>query len=551
MKLRAYQWESLRGNDRHPGIWRAWESCDRTLIVLPTGTGKTCIFSALAREIVAGGGRVLILAHREELIRQAATKLAAWTGLGCAIEKAGESSAGCLEMVTVGSVQSLLRPDRRQAISAPSHIVVDEAHHALSESYQTVLGAWPAAKVLGVTATPDRGDMRDLGAYFESLAFEYPLPQAIAEGFLSRIKALTVPLRLDMSAVKAQGGDLQTAGIGRALEPYLPQIAKEIALHGQGRKVLIFAPLCATALRIQEYVTRAGLPCFYCSGEDRSQIAAWEAHGPGCAMVNAMLLTEGYDHPPIDAVCVLRPTKVRSLYAQMVGRGTRPLPGKDHLLLIDFLWHSERHSLCRPAHLLAEDEEIARKMVEAAEGAAGAAVDVDAAAVDEARRQVVEDREAALAKKLAEMRNRKRALVDPLQYAMSIGDAALAEYQPALPAEAAAPTPQQIEALGAAGIFPEEIGSAGQAAALLQRIGERKAAGFATPKQVRCLERFGWRAAGQMTYAEAQRTIGRISANGWRVPEELAEGRTGNGEQRTRSEERSQGQDNQEGAVQP
>lgn len=521
MILRPYQLESMHGSARHPGIWAAWQSCNRTLIVLPTGTGKTIVFSALARDAVARGGRVLILAHREELIRQATDKLKLSTGLACAIEKAEEHSAGCMEMITIGSIQSLLSSSRRQAIAPPTHIIIDEAHHILSDSYQTVLAQWPLAKILGVTATPDRGDMKDLGIFFETLAYEYPLPAAIAEGYLSRIKALTLPLRLDMSEVKSQAGDLQAAGVGNALEPYLPAIAKEIVKNASDRKILIFAPLCATALRIQENLRAAGLPCFYCSGDDRSQIHAWEAHGPGCAMVNAMLLTEGYDHPPIDAVCVLRPTKVRSLYAQMVGRGTRPLPNKDHLLLIDFLWHSTRHQLCRPAHLLADNEDVARHMIDEAEKAVGNAVDVDAAAVDVARGQVVEEREAALAKKLAEMRNKQRALVDPLQYAMSIGDATLADYKPALQAESAPPTPEQIELLGNSGIFAEQIGSAGHAAALINRLQERKAGGFATPKQVRCLERFGWTGAGKMTYDHAQRLISRISANGWRVPEDI------------------------------
>jgi superfamily II DNA or RNA helicase len=491
------------------------------LIVLPTGTGKTIVFSALARDAVAAGGRVLILAHREELIRQAADKLRASTGLACAIEKADETSAGCLEMVTVGSVQSLLSPLRRDRMAKPTHIIVDEAHHVLSESYQAVLDHWPESKVLGVTATPDRGDMRDLGQYFDALAFEYTLPEAISQGYLSKIKALTIPLRLDMSDVKTTAGDLQAAGIGAALEKYIPRIAAEIAEHGRHRKVLVFAPLCDTAQKIRDAIEAAGLTAFYCSGEDRSQIRDWEAHGPGCAMVNAMLLTEGYDHPPIDAVCCLRPTKVRSLYAQMTGRGTRPLPGKDHLLLIDFLWHSERHQLCRPACLLAHDQAVAQRMTEESERNAGAEMDVDAEAVDRATNSVTEERESALAKKLAEQRHKKRNLVDPLQYAMSIGNSALAEYTPALPQEAKPPTPDQVQALGDAGIYPEEIATAGQAAQILTTIEKRKAGGFATPRQIRRLELYGFPHTGKMTYEHAQRLITRIAANGWRLPTDL------------------------------
>ena len=516
MNLRPYQLDGVAATERE---WRAGRK--RTLMVMPTGTGKTIIFASLAARAVEQGGNVLILAHRDELIRQAQDKLERATGLGAAIEKAGECAAGCMERVVIGSVQTLLNPTRRDALTPPTHIIVDEAHHVLAESYLSVLNHWPDADVLGVTATPDRGDMRDLGAFFESLAFEYTLPQAVAQGYLSKIKALTIPLRLDMTAVKTQAGDLQAAGVGVALEPYLPQIAAELAEHCRDRKTLIFTPLCATAKTVQAYLEAAGLPCFYASGEDRSQIPAWEAHGPGCAMINAMLLTEGYDHPAIDAVCVLRCTRVRSLYAQMVGRGTRPLPGKDHLLLVDFLWMSQRHDLCRPAHLVAEDDAVARKMVEKAESAAGGEMDLDAEALAAARQDVVEEREAALAKKLAEMRNKKRQLVDPLQYAMSVGAADLLDFKPALPTEAKAPTPDQIEALGQAGLYPGDVTSAGHAEKLLQALQARKEGGYATPRQVRCLERYGFARAGQMEYKLAQRMIGRIAANGWRLPDDL------------------------------
>jgi superfamily II DNA or RNA helicase len=361
--------------------------------------------------------------------------------------------------------------------------------------------------------------MRDLGAYFEALAYEYPLPRAIAEGYLSRIMAHTIPLKIDVSDVKVLAGDFQASGIGRALEPYLPQISQEVASLCRQRKLLIFAPLCDTAQRIQAAVEAAGLRCFYCSGEDRSQIPAWEAHGHGCAMVNAMLLTEGYDHPPIDAVCVLRPTKVRSLYAQMVGRGTRPVEGKDHLLLLDFLWMSQRHQLCRPAHLLAEDDAVAEKMTKAAEDEAGTDVAVDAEALAEAKREVVAEREAALAKKLAEMRHKKRALVDPLQFAMSIGDESLAGYTPALKAEAAPPSPRQIEELGKAGIWAGDVASAGLADAILRRLKDR--AGLATPKHIRQLEKRGWKNVGQMTHADAAQVMMRLNANMWQMSDGL------------------------------
>ena len=135
--------------------------------------------------------------------------------------------------------------------------------------------------------------------------------------------------------------------------------------------------------------------------------------------------------------------------------------------------------------------------------------------------RLIADREAALAKKLAEMRHRKRALVDPLQYAMSVRDPALAAYQPALPAEMGAPSPQQISALAKAGIFPEEINSAGHASELLNKLRERKEKGLTQPRQIRCLERYGLKDVGSMPYEQAQRLIARIAANGWRLPYDM------------------------------
>jgi hypothetical protein len=247
-------------------------------------------------------------------------------------------------------------------------------------------------------------------------------------------------------------------------------------------------------------------------------------------MVNAMLLTEGYDHPPIDAIAVWRFTRSRPFYCQMVGRGTRIHPGKERLLLIDNLFLTARHSLCRPAHLVAEDEEVADKLTEAAERDAARGTDLDEEALSQAKADVIAEREAALAKKLAEMRHRKRELVDPVQYAVSVGAPGLVDYRPALPAEAVPPTAVQIEALSKAGIFAGDVQHAGHAEAILATLADRKAGGFASPKQVRRLELYGWTRAGQMTYAAAQKVISRIAANGWRVPHGLQPDQGLNGE---------------------
>ena len=200
MELREYQQEAKEG------IFAEWgKGIKRTLLVLPTGCGKTIVFAKVAEDCVRNGDRVLILAHRGELLEQAADKIGRATGLGCATEKAEQTCLGSWFRVTVGSVQSLTREKRLGQFPADyfGTIIIDEAHHCLTDSYQRILGHFKDARVLGVTATPDRGDMRSLGEFFESLAYEYTLPRAIRSGYLSPIKALTIPLKLDLTDRKS------------------------------------------------------------------------------------------------------------------------------------------------------------------------------------------------------------------------------------------------------------------------------------------------------------------------------------------------------------
>ena len=353
MELRPYQSEA---KDK---IFESWDSgVKRTLLVLPTGCGKTIVFSKVAEECVRHGDRVLILAHRGELLDQAADKIQKSTGLGCAVEKADQSCIGSWFRIVVGSVQTLMREKRLNQFP-PDYfrtIIVDEAHHCISQSYQNVLQHFSESKVLGVTATPDRGDMRNLGEYFENLSYEYTLPDAIKSGYLCRIKAMTIPLRIDISAVGTQAGDFKAADIGSALDPYLEQIAAEMEKYCADRKTVVFLPLIATSQKFTDILNDHGFRAAEVNGnsEDRAEILADFEAGKYNVLCNSMLLTEGWDCPSVDCIIVLRPTKVRSLYSQMVGRGTRLSQGKDHLLLLDFLWHTERHELCHPASLICE-----------------------------------------------------------------------------------------------------------------------------------------------------------------------------------------------------
>ena len=515
MDLRPYQEEARRA------VQRRWDQGERsTLLVLPTGCGKTIVFCKIAQDRVGQGQRGLILAHRGELLTQAAEKLLQATGLRCAVEKAEESCLGAWERMVVGSVQSLQRPRRLEQFprSFFDFIIVDEAHHCLSPGYQRVLAHFDRAKVLGVTATPDRGDKRDLGQFFQSLAYEYTLPQAVKEGYLAPIRAQTIPLSLDLRGVGVQAGDFRSADLGSALEPYLDQIAREMAAACRGRKTVVFLPLVKTAQKFRDILRTHGFRAAEVHGgsQDRAQILADFAAGEYDVLCNAMLLTEGWDCPAVDCVVVLRPTKVRALYCQMVGRGTRLAPGKDHLLLLDFLWHTERHELCRPAHLICQTPDVAEQTTERLEHAGGP-VDL-AEAAEAACQDVLQAREESLAKQLEQMRRRKKKLVDPLQFELSIQAEDLASYVPQFGWEMGPPSQRQRLSLERYGIQPEEIQNAGKASLLLDRLAKRRGAGLTTPKQIRFLEGRGFRHVGTWSMEEASRMIARIQASGWRVP---------------------------------
>lgn len=518
MELRPYQQQAK------DAIFSEWENgIKKTLLVLPTGCGKTIVFAKVAEECVKGGSRVLILAHRGELLDQAADKIGKSTGLGCATEKAEQTCLGSWFRIVVGSVQSMMREKRLNQFPNDyfNTIIIDEAHHCISDSYQKVLRHFPDAEVLGVTATPDRGDMQNLGTVFESLAYEYTLPKAIKEGYLSPIKAVTIPLKIDMSAVGVQAGDFKSGDIATVLDPYLESIAEEMEKYCSNKKTVVFLPLVKTSQKFRDILNNHGFKAAEVNGDSKDRAEILEAFDKDQynVLCNSMLLTEGWDCPSVDCIVVLRPTKVRSLYCQMVGRGTRLSleTNKDHLLLLDFLWHTERHELCHPASLICESAEVAQKMTENMEKDAGCVIDIEEAEKT-ASEDVVAQREEALAKQLSEMKRRKKRLVDPLQFEMSIQAEDLSGYVPAFGWEMAPPSEGQKKTLEKLGILPDAIENAGKASKILDRLDKRRREGLTTPKQIRFLESRGFQHVGTWQFETAKNMIDRIAGNGWRVP---------------------------------
>lgn len=492
--LREYQ------RDAANAIWKGFKTFDKQLAVLPTGAGKTVIFSQMAA--YAPLQPALILAHRDELVEQACDKITDGTGIEPSIEKAG--SHGRLgTKIVVGSVQTMANPSRLSTWWPRDHfrfVIVDEAHHALSKSWQTVLEHFGSAKILGVTATPHRGDKKNLGKFFENIAYEISLLDLVKQGFLSRVKVRTVPLKIDLSSLGKKAGDFSEAESGELLNPLLDQIGLAIREFAPDKKSLVFLPLRQTSRRLCSVLQGLGIKAQHVDGDDpeRKQKLKDFKNGKITHLCNAMLLTEGYDEPSIECIIPLRPTASQPLYAQMVGRGTRIFPGKDHLLLLDFLWLHEKHSLIRPAHLIAGSSEIATAMTVKSESWESGGLDLE-----ELHRDAIHEREETLRRELEAKARRKSKLVDALEYSLDIGEMALAEYEPSMPWESDPPTARQLEILSKIGIEPASITTKGHAAKLMNAVFFRTKMKLATAKQVFWLRKMGHPSPSTASESEA------------------------------------------------
>jgi superfamily II DNA or RNA helicase len=476
-------------------VQKAWEQFKRVLLVVPTGGGKTIIFSWLAHE---EPGKVLILAHREELIDQAIDKLHKATGINADKEKSSDW-ASLDSRVVVASVQTL-RGERlkRWAQDHFDLIIVDEAHHVLAQSYLSILNHFASARVLGVTATPDRGDKRNLGEVFEHVAYEIGLFDLIDDGYLAPITLKSLPLKIDLSQVSVSKGDFDEGELDCALSPYLSEIARQIAQVAAFRRVLAFLPLRATSHKFVDACRAAGLSARHVDGEsqDRAEILSDFRDYKFDVLSNAMLLTEGYDDPGIDCLCVLRPTKSRSLFCQMIGRGTRTAQAKSNLLLLDPLWLHNKHDICRPAHLIAASKEEADSITEMAQTKGGESqeeLDLQELATDAAK-----VREENLRRKLEEHKSKKAKVLTAEEFALQHNALDVAEYEPSMKWERDSVTEAQAKMLKRFRIDAATVRGKGHASKLISLIMREQRVVLASPKQQAMMRRLGaenWQSA--------------------------------------------------------
>lgn len=382
MRLRPYQQDAVSR------VLKQFETVDSTLVVKPTGTGKTVVFASLIERIQTG--RVMVLAHREELIFQAADKIQRVTGIVPDIEMASRwanEHDHHRSRVVVSSIQTQVagQGGGRMLRFKPEEfrlVIVDEAHHATAGSYRKVLAYYrqnPTLKVLGVTATPDRKDQAALGQIFDSVAFRYEINDAITDGWLVPIRQSIVRVEgLNFAKIKTTAGDLNQGELAHVMEEEktLHALAHPTIELAKGRKTLVFATSVAHAERLCEIFNRrqpncARWVCGKTPKDVRRDMFRDYAAGAFQICVNVGVLTEGFDEPGVQVVAIGRPTKSRALYCQMVGRGTRPLPGivdgrptdaarrqsiadsgKPWMEIIDFVGNAGRHKLVSSADIL-------------------------------------------------------------------------------------------------------------------------------------------------------------------------------------------------------
>jgi len=492
--------------------WRQWR---KQILVLPTGSGKTICFAHLA----AGEqpGKTLILAHRKELIDQAIAKIQAATGIYAQKEMA-DFSASLTAPIVVASIQTMRCRLEKWPFDHFELIVADEAHHTLADEWQTVLQHFDGhARVLGVTATPDRGDKRNLGAYFENIAAEISLFQLINEGWLSRIVVKALPLKIDLAGVRSTAGDYDSTDLDAALSPYLAFAAQALKEHATGRHILAFLPLIHTSKDFVRECQAAGLRAMHVDGtsEERHWAPGALARGEIDLISNAQLYSEGFDCPEIDCILPLRPTRSRAFFSQMVGRGTRLATGKKNLLLLDFLWQSQKHNLIRPAHLVAPSEELAGDMTEMlADEAFGA--DQDELDLEGLVSRASFRREQKLRDELAAKSRREAMACDAMDFCLSIHALAAAEWEDMVSWHSLAPSEKQLALIKNAGIHPDSIKSRGHASAVIDLIQTRRRLNLASPKQVRLLRRFKTPSPETVSKEEASKIISE-KFGGWKT----------------------------------
>jgi len=528
-QLRPYQVEAIGS------ILHEWERHRSTLLVLATGLGKTTCFSEVARIAKAEGGRTLVLAHRIELVQQAAARLETAT-VPTQVESGAQRASWLqwpIPSAVVATVQTLKgKRLKRWPKDFFTRVVIDEAHHATASAYRDILDHFDSAKVLGVTATPGRSDGVALGGIFDSVAYELGIVEGIKQGHLCDLVPLTIPLdgiSIDDVKVTKQehGRDLDPKAIAEKVNADAPMmvIASSIIEHTleAKRPTLVFMPSVETAHALAR--TLAAHPGVGANGVrsldgqtdpvTRKQALADFASGAVKYIVNCALFTEGFDAPFIQCVAIVRMTKSLSLFMQMIGRGTRNCEGKKNCLVLNFRPENTKHDLAEAIDIFdgkALDSQTRSDIKQALK---------EGASVREAQDKAKE-RSAARERRLAQERA-KSNLLAKVSYTATphalwseqVLGAKPAHYSAGIPSA----FPQQLATLKGFGVEPQSNETVASASAKIKALAARSRKGLCSYKQGALLAKKGL--DPDLSRAEAKLAIDALVANKWTANDEM------------------------------
>jgi superfamily II DNA or RNA helicase len=507
-----------------------------TMGVLPTGGGKTnCAGRNIARR-VRNKQRVLVLAHTKKLVKQFAKAMTKDYGMWVTMEVDGmrceESPVVCASIQSVAN--RIKKGDPRFRKDAFDLIVVDEGHRVLSPNYkEAITKHFTEPKVLLLTATPRRGDQRDLMEVCESKAIDIPITRLWDEGYLAHLTIKNVPIKIKLE--KEGKGDFTEQEVAHAIEPYLESCADALLEHAKGRCTLVFLPLVETSIKMVNILTAKGIKAMHVSGEssEEEQKEAEKALllGDVDVVCNSMLWTEGVDIRPVTCIMNLRPTRSWTLYTQTCGRGTRLFneehqreileeygrptkwPVKKDCLLLDPLWQCDHHNLLqRPASFLAKDDEEAEAIDQKLSGGMmDGAEDADAMAdfmdLAEIKKLVTHEREEKLRERLKALESRKAREVNAAEFFLKSGMLDLAEYEPVAHWEYDEMTEGQRVTLTKHGFDLESVKSKGHASAIIDAIIKRMKEGRGSVKQCKYAQSLGMGDAWMRSFDEVSAYI--------------------------------------------
>jgi superfamily II DNA or RNA helicase len=518
------------------------------LAVLATGTGKTRLAAAV---IADHNGRALWLTHRDELVHQSAEALGAVTGERIGIEQAADSAYD--ERIVVASVQTLLSAGRLQRLARKGDftlIVQDEAHHGVSKSFRGPADAFPAAKLLGVTATPMRGDKRALATLYEHVAYQLGLAEAIQAGVLVPIQGRNVHIAsIDLTTVGIVAGDLRRSDLDAIMQRNVEAIAATTLREFRAKQGIVFCPSKRAAVYAAERLNAIEDGCAAAVVEDtpaaeRQDLMRRLRAGKIPWLCNAMIATEGFDWPAAEVMIGARPTKSRGLYTQMIGRVTRPLPGlidgpdmdgpdkaaerraaiaassKPFAYIADLVGNRGKHDLAGPVDVLGGNfSEAARKRASISLTKYGGDVagHLERAAAEIAR-QADRTRLAQAAKEVQAMVQYTIEHYDPFELIGAIQEAAAPALNVAetTPRRASPPASiRQVNYLSALGYDVEKMPktTSKMASRLIGLALERKRQGLAGPAQLQKLAGFG--ISNTATWAAAASAIRYLESVGY------------------------------------